>query len=78
VPKVHHAAHEQQCHQCPTAADAIRTVAKPKHYATRGVAAKTAMADQEGKRVLGSGKTYVLELRPLVGTRRYEQKGGDE
>ena len=49
-------------------------MAKAEHEATRRVAAKAPMAHQERKWRLALGKTYILELGPLIGTRCYEQE----
>src|SRR5215510_1857546 len=49
-------------------------MAKPKHYATRRIAAKATLAHQEQKRPLASGKASVLEPGPLIAARRYENE----
>ena len=71
----------------PTNNSVISTQQQPTQYAprrspsinaTRRVAAKASMADQERNRRLGLGKTDVLEPSPLIAARRDEHERSED
>ena len=70
--QVHHAAREQQQHQCPAAANAVHAVLESHTERTRRPIAPT--ADQESQRRLARPKTRVLERRQLIDTRDEQQR----
>src|SRR3989442_4409283 len=74
--QVHHAAHEEQRHEHPAAAQAEEPMAQPHHQ--RAQVAVAPLGEQEAERRLATRQARVLERRELVDAGGDEHGGADD